>query len=70
VTAWRIEKATVYRLYRDEQPIRTADGQITTYETEEQAQHVAANWELYRCPTVKELREMSDDELLRRASAH
>jgi hypothetical protein len=63
MTTWEIKRETVYRLYRDGGVIRDGDGNAISFESEEHAQHVAANWELYRAPTQAELRGMSDERL-------
>lgn len=63
MTDWQIKRETVYRLYMDGKPITDADGRPQDYASEEEAQHVAANWDLYRAPTLVELRALSDTEL-------
>lgn len=61
--AWETKRETVYRLYRDGKPIVDGDGTPIAYASEEEAQHVAASWDLLRAPTLDELRAMSDEEL-------
>lgn len=65
-TAWRIKQATVYHLYRDDKPIVNSSGEPQTFDSSEEAQHVAANWDQYRAPSFHELRSMSTDDLLHR----
>jgi hypothetical protein len=64
---WQIQRESVWRLYRDGQVIRDGDGRPMAYGSEEEAQHVAANWDIYRTPTIAELRAMPDEELVARA---
>lgn len=69
MTDWRVERVVrtpVYRLYRDGHLICNQDGVPSDYDSEEEAQHVAANWELYRAPTFAELRGMTDDQLIQK----
>lgn len=67
---WDIKKVVrvpVYRLFLDGVVIQDEHGRPVDYATEEDAQHVAANWDSYRAPTIAELRSMPDSELQRRA---
>lgn len=67
---WSIheEQRTIVTLRRHGQFIRDENGIPKEYASIDEARYVAAHWDKFRAPTFEELRSMTDDELITRAT--